>query len=184
MGQVPKPQRHVEVILIPKDSGGLRPIMLFGTLTRVMMKAYYGAAVEWQNNFKDAEINMAPGRGVGDATWRQQIRRELFQEGLAKHHGGEVLLDLMKCYEHVDREILIKWGQFFGYPGAYLRFSIAAYGWGRNMKWQGIYAKKVFAQRGIAAGSVAAPIELVVYLLAGIRKLKRRSAPFGNFCPC
>ena len=40
------------------------------------------------------------------------------------------------------------------------------------MKWQGIYAKQVFAQRGIAAGSVAAPIELVVHLLAGIRKLK------------
>ncbi len=98
--------------------------------------------------------------------------RELFQEGLAKHFGGEVLLDLMKCYEHVDREILVNWGQFFGYPGAYLRFSIAAYGWGRNMKWQGTYAKKVFTQRGIAVGSVAAPIELVVYLLAGIRKLK------------
>ncbi len=41
------------------------------------------------------------------------------------------------------------------------------------MNWQGIYAPKVYAQRGIVAGSVAAPIELVVYLLAGIRKLKQ-----------
>ena len=40
------------------------------------------------------------------------------------------------------------------------------------MKWQGIYAKQIYAQRGLAAGSVAAPIELVVYLLDGIRKLK------------
>jgi len=76
-----------------------------------------------------------------------------------------ILLDLVKCFERVPHEWLVKQGNRFGYPMAVLRLSLAAYRLGRVLVVDGICSGLVFALRGITAGAVHATVELRLLLI-------------------
>ena len=58
---------------------------------------------------------MAPGRAVGDATWRAQVRAFLAAtSGLV---SIEADWDIEKCYENVDHVLFLELALRSGYPG-------------------------------------------------------------------
>ena len=66
------PEQTLIVKMLPKPTGGYRPIGLFPCLYRIWGKTRQPIIRQWAlENIPDAEINMAPGRWTGDATWRQ-----------------------------------------------------------------------------------------------------------------
>ncbi len=62
------------VVLIPKASGGERPIALYRSAVRLIAKAYAVQAEQWLQHNTPVYLNMARGRPVGDGMWRQQAR--------------------------------------------------------------------------------------------------------------
>ena len=70
-GDFPSPMRLVITKLIPKPTGGRRPIGLFGAVVRLWGRARGRDTMIWQRRRADDPIvNMQPGRRIGDAAWR------------------------------------------------------------------------------------------------------------------
>ena len=83
-GDFPSTQSQLVVKLLPKPTGGVRPIGLFRGLFRVWSRCRQHLARAWQaSRSKDLQQwNMLPGRQIGDACWRAMVRaRCLKQQG-------------------------------------------------------------------------------------------------------
>ena len=82
--------------------------------------------------------------------------------------SADLLWDVRKAFDNVNRETL--WGQGLrhGYPMDILRLSIASYGWGRHLRMGLIASELMYPHIGIAAGSAHATYELTLYLLDAI----------------
>eukprot|EP00973_Karenia_brevis_P009309 1260699-Karenia_brevis.AAC.1 len=76
-----------------------------------------------------------------------------------------VLLDLVKAFERVPRDWLVRQAVKYEYPLLVLKLSLAAYSLQRTIGIDGIFSTMVVAVRGITAGSVHATIELRVLLI-------------------
>merc|ERR1711867_383984 len=74
MGSPAINNQELIVKLIPKPTGGLRPIGLFPTLVRLWGKTRQPTIRAWlASSITDASMNMARGRRVGDASWRHKV---------------------------------------------------------------------------------------------------------------
>ena len=67
-------------------------------------------------------FNNSPGRRILDTTYRECVRHALGGSGAA----AEVLLDLTKAFDQVDRPLLWAAAGRWGYPLAPLRLALAA----------------------------------------------------------
>jgi hypothetical protein len=105
-GTWPSTEAAVMVVLIPKATGGERPIALYRSAVRMVAKAYAGQAEHWLRSHTPPYLNTARGRRVGDCMWRQQVRASL------QHDSGgaavEIAVDIAKAFENVDRRLLVK----------------------------------------------------------------------------
>ena len=72
------PEQEEELLakLIPKASGGLRPIMWYRSMYRVFARARRPEVQDWFKSWAAVrpEVNMAPGRHTTDAIWRCLVR--------------------------------------------------------------------------------------------------------------
>ena len=74
MGRPALPGQQLMVKMIPKPTSGHRPTGLFPTPFRPWGKIQQPQIKMWmQDKVPDAAIAMAPGRAVGDSTWRQKV---------------------------------------------------------------------------------------------------------------
>jgi hypothetical protein len=64
----------------------------------------------------DTGLNMRQGRRVGDSTYRLQIRGSMGIKIFQKNKSAEVIADLAKAYEGVNREMLVEQAIKHGYP--------------------------------------------------------------------
>ncbi len=86
---------------------------------------------------------MLPGRTPVDAVWRAQVRAFSLDED---EQVLELSWDVQKCFENVNRRLLIKLALDAGYPAKVLRLSLASYGWGRRLRGDyGIVTQLVWA---------------------------------------
>jgi hypothetical protein len=116
---------------------------------------------------------MAAGRQVTDATYRLMVRQDTSR---GKHEGtaaADLLWDIRKAFENVDREILWEKGKNNGYPLDVLRLSLASYDWERMLSMGMLVSRPIKPSRGIAAGSAFATFELTLYLLDLMRDHKK-----------
>jgi exonuclease III len=167
-GDYPEVLRNLFVKLIPKPTGGFRPICLFRSLYRIHMKARSGHVRQWEGEVgrKVQGFNNEPGRRITDAMYRDGIRGDILGSEGPSYHGVELLRDLAKAFEAVRRDKLWDVAERHGYPGWLLRLSLNAYGWGRRLEMQaGMVGPKIEVNRGICAGSAHATYELKLYLL-------------------
>ena len=109
----PSSEQEVLTIHIPKADGGLRPIALFKTLYRVYAKCRAQEVRSWALKEKGYFFNNASGRWVVDSTWRNQVKSALGSEGA---FAAEVLLDVKKAFENVNRTQLLQAAISSGYP--------------------------------------------------------------------
>ncbi len=70
-GDYPEVLRNLFVKLIPKPTGGFRPICLFRSLYRIHMKARSGYIRQWEAQVgKQVQVfNNEPGRRITDAMY-------------------------------------------------------------------------------------------------------------------
>ena len=97
---------------------------------------------------------MAPGRHTTDAIWRSLVRQDL---GGEHTHFVEWNWDFLKAFDHIDRQVLWNTAAAQGYPMDLLATSLVSYGWGRNFVLNTEASRRIYAHRGIAAGSPYAP---------------------------
>ena len=84
-------------VLIPKASGGQRPIGLLGSAYRLWAKARAGAAAEWERAL--SVPCLAATSCVGEV-WRQRVAAE--QAVADGHQSVSVFWDLTACFEAID----------------------------------------------------------------------------------
>ena len=114
-GTWPSLEAAAMTVMIPKvTSEGERPITLFRTVVRVMAKAKSWRAAGWLEDNSPEYLNMARGRRVGDGMWRTQLRALISEE--QGQQSNEVMLDLHKAFELVQRDKLLEAGILAGYP--------------------------------------------------------------------
>jgi hypothetical protein len=167
-GNYPKVLRNLFVKLIPKPTGGFRPICLFRSLYRIHMKTRSTYVRAWEAKVGDKVqgFNNEPGRRITDAMYRDGIRGDLMGTEGPSYHGVELLRDLAKAYEAVRRYILWRLSHKHGYPSWLLRLSLNAYGWDRRLEMlAGMVGPMINVPKGICAGSAHATYELKLYLL-------------------
>ncbi len=90
----PTPEQVAHVALLPKPIGGIRPIGLFRSRTRVVCKAAGWSALTWFEGQDVPQINTSKGRRIGDAIWRAQMSSYIG----TKKHEGEIMIDLLKAF--------------------------------------------------------------------------------------
>ena len=175
----PSSETEVITVLIPKATGGERPIALFRTIVRVLAKAKAWQARGWLRSNSPHYVNMAAGRRVGDALWRTQLRALIDSE--EGEHAAEFMLDLQKAFELVRRGLLVSAAKDSGYPCDVLAWGMSMYDWKRRLSLRGCASKAVFARIGIAAGSAFATSELWLLLASSLGRLTR-AFPLCRWC--
>ena len=111
----PTSEAAAMTVMFPKvTSEGERPITLFRTVVRIMAKAKSWRAAGWLEGNSPEYLNMAKGRRVGDGMWRTQLRALISEE--QGQQSAEVMLDLHKAFELVERGKLLEAGILAGYP--------------------------------------------------------------------
>ena len=94
-GRWPTNEQTVHIALIPKPTGGERPIGLFRSIVRVICKAVAWDGLKWFEAQDIPQLNTSKGRRIGDAIWRAQMRSQIGEP----RYAGEVMIDLMKAFE-------------------------------------------------------------------------------------
>jgi len=103
-------------------------------------------------------------KGAAVAAWKQAARAEWAASSRFLEYACN-LLDLVKAFERVPHNWLIRQAVQFGYPLKILKLSIGAYRLCRVLIADGVCSTMMLALRGIVAGSVLATIELRVLLI-------------------
>ncbi len=151
--------------LLAKKDGGSRPIMLFRSVLRVHT-AKRGQVMQLQM------FNHAPGRRIGDSTYRAEMRHALAArkdgQGKGRYHALEILWDLTKAYDKVDRGRALAEGHRLAYP---LATAVAQTESGELHTWKraldvegGVSTDWMQAHEGLAPGSVLAVYQLTLAL--------------------
>ena len=151
----PSQEEELLAKLIPKASGGLRPIMWYRSMFRVYSRARRPRVQQWFASWAATrpEVNMAPGRHTTDAIWRSVVRQETSDSGTLHVEWN---WDLQKAFDYVKRDILWSKARAAGYPMKSLATALVSYGWGRRFILNREVSKEIRSGRGIAAGSVCA----------------------------
>ena len=174
LGRWPATMGIVIIALLPKPDGGRRPIGLFPALVRLWMRIRLPVAQAWQAAHDRPYFYAGPAKGATVAAWKQAARAELgCSVGL---DYGIVLLDLVKAFERIPHDWLVRQARRYGYNLYLLRLSIAAYRLARTVRIGSVYAAAVIATRGITAGSGLATTELRVLLIEWLDEAAKCSA--------
>jgi hypothetical protein len=129
-----------------QKEGGLRPIALYRTAYRLYTKSTPRRVRKGASTHSEVQCNNAQGRWVGDSTWRNQVRSLI---GETKSII-EVLLDIRKAFEHVNRHRLVDEAIDHDYTLCQLLASITSYRWIRHISYDGMLSTPIKPKRGIA----------------------------------
>jgi hypothetical protein len=144
----------VLIVLLPQSEGGFRPIGLFPTIVRIWMRARVYVARAWEAAHALPCLFGGAGMGAQRASWDAAFSSEF--AGLSKQDHLQALLDLVKAFETIPRDLLVKAARQKGYSIVILRLSLAAYRLWRAVGIDGVFSRKIQAARGITAAPVAA----------------------------
>ena len=169
LGRLPSQMLDTFIALLPKTSGGSRPIGLFPTLYRVWSKARSHLAKQWERAHTQG-IGFAASRNASatDVVWRHSFLAESARN--TGEHFCCILWDLKKCYETINHKMLLDAAAYHGYPISLLRMSLGAYQAPRRLLMHGLVSRQIVPRRGIVAASSFATTELRLYLLALVQR--------------
>ncbi len=171
-GSWPPQVSLVVTVMLPKPSGGFRPIGLLPAIYRVWARARRGEADAWEAANQRPFFAAAAGNGPVDAMWRLTARQEAgVAEGLEAAMVGE---DLAAFYEGLDRGRLVDEATAVGFPLALVRAALGAYSMARMLTLQGRFAQELHATRGIVAGCSLATTLVKVYYLRDLDRVVSR----------
>ena len=175
------PRRHHDLLvkMLPKPSGGFRPICLYRSMYRLWSRLRATAIKERaaQELSHPAFNNMA-GRRATDAAWRTLVRQ--LGRGPSETHAVEIAWDVKKMFDHVRRDKLYGAAVARRYPLSILRVSLLSYGWQRRLvTTSGIVSEGLWPSRGIAPGSAFAVYEAALVMATGLLRCVADLPPGG-----
>ena len=158
----------VLIRLIPKSDGGRRPIGLLPTVIRWWMRARLHVVRAWQDKHERIYFYAGPTKGAKVASWKQAARAELAQ-AIPGVDTVSPLLDMVKAFERVPLDWLVRQGVRSAYPMQILLLSIRAYQLPRTIVIDGVCSHTRLALRGKTAGAGHARVELRLLIIQGGR---------------
>ena len=162
------PQAMLTFALIPKPTGGRRPIGWYQTIFRIWGAIRSPLVKQWER-VKTSGLGFAtdPGQSAIDVVWRHSLRGEIAKS--SSRYFGCVLWDLQKCYEKIQHDRLIEAANKHGYPTGILRLTLASYRASRRILLNGLVSRHIYPNAGIIAGAFSATTELRLILLDTIK---------------
>ena len=158
--------------MIPKASGGVRPIGLFTGLHRIWAKARRPLADSWEKEHREDFFAAATGQSAIDTVWRQALAAE--QAVHSKNACGAVLVDLSAFFEHLDHEVLWDRALDANFPEPITRLAVASYRAPRHITQDGRIAPPLAADRGVIAGCGLATTWVKVYCWKPLKQFTAR----------
>ena len=159
--------------LLANKDGTPRPVMLFRTVYRAHAKVRKPIVTKLElERAAGRGFNNSPGENIIDEVYRTSLRNVLAMvraehEGWSEEAGHtlEILWDLRKAFEQVDRQRLWEKGESIAYPPVLLRLSLRTHTHGGGVTRQKkISSGWIKAAQGVAAGSAFATQELKLCL--------------------
>ena len=139
-GVWPEQVHEALMYLIPKPTGGRRPIGLLAALPRLWAKVRKTKVRGWRHELGKHYDWMRKGKGAQQAVWIQSVMEEAAQQrGLA---SAAVLVDLVKAFEQVMLQLVWAAGLEHGFPMKILRLSMEACAFPRRMVYRGAYSER------------------------------------------
>ena len=172
LGRWPTHIGVVVIALLAKTDGGFRPIGLFPSPIRVWMRLRLSVAQRWQAKNDRDYFYAGESKGATVATWKQAARAELAAATPGAEYGAG-LPDLVKAFERVPHDLLVRQARKHGYALWLLRLTLAAYQLARATGITRTFSKIIRATRGITAGSTFATGELRVLLITSFDRARR-----------
>ena len=155
--------------LIPKASGGRRPIGVLATVTRIWESMRKPVVWQWRAKHTRPYNWATAGRSAEAAVWGQALRDEVAR---AKGKAcGAVLYDLVKEYEYVRLELVWEAGLQMEFPAVILRLLMEIYAFVRTLVYRGALADGIETLSAILAGSVFAMDALAMVLTGAVGRI-------------
>ena len=161
----------VLIVLLPKEGGGHRPIGLFPSVIRIWMRARSTIAREWETETAGPEFFGCQGMGAQRAAWSAAFEAEAAT--LVGQDPAAAMLDLVKAFEMISHQDLVRAAKEVGFSLRVLRMSLAAYRIARTVGVDLVYSRQVTATKGITAGSGMATSELRMLLTETIFAVRK-----------
>ena len=171
-GEWPAGIEEVVISLIPKATGGTRPIGLFSGLYRLWTRVRKVEATEWERENSRSYFAARGGNGALDTVWQQAFRAE---RNTGK--GGSsaaVLVDLKSFYDHFHYGILKHRADEGGFPKKITNLALKAYEAGRRIMQEGLVADPIFTGRGVVAGCGFATTWVKIYCKGPLDAFQKR----------
>ena len=163
VGQWPKMIGIVIIALLPKAGGGNRPIGLCPSLIRLWMRLRLPVAQAWQAANDRPYFFAGEAKGADVAAWKQAARAEI--SAYEKLGHALALLDIIKAFDGVPWDWLVKQAVAKKYNLWLLRLSLAVYALARTIRFGKCYSVVIKALCGITAGGALDTTELRMLLI-------------------
>ena len=165
--QLPVKLALLLIVLIPKPTGGDRPIGLFAGVVRVWTKYLFQKYVTpWSKLHPRTYWYGETGKSCELCVWIQSV---LAEYASAKGHTYSALLhDLEKAYENVKHSLLIQEAKRFGFPLRVLQLALMLYRVPRRVVLGGVATALVATEQTIVAGCTFATTLLKLTLMHAV----------------
>ncbi len=172
LGFWPHQLAAVVIVLIPKKSGGRRPIGIEATMVRWWEKLRRPVILAWRLRAQRPYDCMAMGISCEQAVYEQSIRDEALQ------HEGKVsataLVDVVKAFETVFLSHVFSAALTLGFPAAILILVLESCAALRYLSFERAFADPVTTLTAIVAGGTYATDLLAMVLAAPIDAIVNR----------
>ena len=129
--------------LIPKLTGGLRPIGLMASFVRTWERMRRPVMQEWLSNRERSYDRARVGRTAESAVWQQLVQLESLDcstDDDTTEVAAAVLLDLVKCFEEVQLIHVWRWGCYWGVPRRLLWVILGVFAFQRRIVVDGAHS--------------------------------------------
>ncbi len=165
----PRQVSMIVAALLPKPSGGYRPIGMAPAIYRLWAKARRAEADAWERRHPRPFFSATKGNGPADSIWRLAAQQEArVADG---HVAATVSEDVQAFFETLDRGRLLREARALGFPVPIVKAALAAYSNARVISMSGRTARECYPSVGIVAGCSLAMALTKVYSLRAMDDL-------------
>ena len=137
IGLWPSQISAILIALIPKSSGGTRPIGLLAALVKLWERVRKPIVADWRKTVERSYNWAAKGKSPQAAVWRLALRTEA---AIARgEEAAAALIDLAKAFEYVRLELVWEAGLRWNFPADILRLMLETFAFVRHLLLNGAY---------------------------------------------
>ena len=172
LGVWPTQVAQLLICLIPKDSGGRRPIGLLATIVKVWEQSRKQQVRRWRQGCNREYDWMTSRKGSARAVWTQTVLEEAAkQRGL---QSAAVLIDLVKAFEMILLGRTWQAAKKYNFPLSVLRLTLEASAFTRRLTFRKAVGDPVNTLSAIVAGGAFSGDVLLLALLEPLDEILRR----------